>query len=102
MKRLAVLPAVFAALLFAFTPVAQAADAPQSTTEEISQLDINSANAESIASALDGIGLVKARDIVAYREMFGSFRSVEELAEVRGVGMATVDKNRHKIVILSD
>lgn len=102
MKRLAVLPAIFTALLFAFVPVAQAADAPQATTEEISQLDINTANAESIASALDGVGLIKAREIVAYRDMFGNFRSVDELAEVRGIGMVTVEKNRHKIVILSD
>ncbi len=102
MKRLVYLQAVLAALILAFVPVAQAADEADSTTEQILQLDINSANAESIANALDGIGLVKAREIVAYREMFGDFHSIDELAEVRGVGMLTVEKNRHKILIASD
>lgn len=102
MKQLVYMQAVIAALFLAFMPVAQAADEADSTTEQIIQLDINSANAESIVSALDGIGMVKAREIVAYREMFGDFHTVEELAEVRGVGIATVEKNRHKIVIVSD
>ncbi|MDD9889121.1 MAG: helix-hairpin-helix domain-containing protein [Gammaproteobacteria bacterium] len=102
MKQLVYMQAVIAALFLAFMPVAQAADEADSTTEQIIQLDINSANAESIVNALDGIGMVKAREIVAYREMFGDFHTVEELAEVRGVGIATVEKNRHKIVIVSD
>jgi competence protein ComEA len=102
MKRFAFLQAAFAALVFVLVPAAQAADGPQSTTEQIAQLDINSADAELIASALDGIGLFKAREIVAYREMFGNFRSVDELAEVKGVGMVTIDRNRHKILIQSD
>ena len=90
MKQLVYMQAVIAALFLAFMPFAQAADAADSTTEQIIQLDINSANAESIVNALDGIGMVKAREIVAYREMFGDFHTVEELAEVRGVGIATV------------
>ena len=41
-------------------------------------LDINQADAASIASVLEGIGPVKAKEIIAYREMFGSFRILDE------------------------
>ena len=64
-------------------------------------LDINSADAAAIAAALDGVGLTKAREIVAYREMFGSFHSLEELADVKGIGVATVEKNRQRIIVVN-
>jgi len=64
-------------------------------------LDINSADAAAIAAALDGVGLTKAQEIVAYREMFGSFHSVEELADVKGIGVATVEKNRQRIIVVN-
>jgi competence protein ComEA len=60
-------------------------------------LDINSADPVAIAAALDGVGLIKAEEIVAYREMFGSLHSAEELADVKGIGVATVEKNRQCI-----
>ncbi|MDP6652073.1 MAG: helix-hairpin-helix domain-containing protein, partial [Gammaproteobacteria bacterium] len=52
--------------------------------------------------SLEGIDMVKAREIVSYREMFGRFRSVDELIEVQGIGEATVEKNRHRIVIVNN
>lgn len=63
------------------------------------RVDINSANAETLALALDGIGMAKAEDIVAFREANGSFKSVEELALVKGVGPATIARNRDKIIV---
>ena len=65
-----------------------------------SQVDINSADADTLALALDGVGLSKARDIVAHRERFGEFKTVEELEEVRGIGTATIAANRDKILIV--
>lgn len=47
------------------------------------------------------MGLTKAQEIVAYREMFGSFHSVEELADVKGIGVATVEKNRQRIIVVN-
>lgn len=93
--------ATFVAMLVALLslPAAFAAPDPQEATETVALLDINSADAATIAEALDGVGLVKAQEIVAYREMFGNFESVDELVEVQGIGMATVEKNRHRIVI---
>lgn len=62
-------------------------------------LNINQADADELASGLIGVGLVKAKEIVRYREMFGDFVAVEELADVKGIGMATVEKNRDRIVL---
>jgi competence protein ComEA len=81
---------------------ASAVEAPQDTTQEVLQLDINSADAITIAAALEGVGMVRAQDIVAYRDMYGKFRSIDELAEVQGIGSATIEKNRHRIVIISN
>ena len=60
-------------------------------------VNINTAHAEQIAAALDGIGQRKAEAIVHFRESYGAFVSVDGLAEVRGIGEATVEKNRHRI-----
>jgi len=62
-------------------------------------VDINSASAEQIAAALKGVGPAKAKAIVDYREQFGPFTSVEQLAEVKGIGLATVEKNRDQILL---
>lgn len=60
-------------------------------------VDINSASAAEIATALNGVGLKKAEAIVAYREQNGPFRSADELVNVKGIGLATVEKNREAI-----
>ena len=62
-------------------------------------VNINTADAKSLASKLDGIGMSRAKAIVAYREAHGRFYSAEELSAVRGIGMSTVDKNASKIVV---
>ena len=61
------------------------------------KVNLNKADAKEIASVLKGIGLKKAQAIVAYRKKNGSFKAVEELASVKGVGVATVAKNHQKI-----
>jgi len=57
-------------------------------------VDVNTATAEQLAEALNGVGESKAQAIVAYREANGPFTHIDELINVRGIGMATVDKNR--------
>ncbi len=66
------------------------------------QLDINTVDAATIATALTGIGPAKAKEIVAYREMFGSFRALEELLAVSGIGAATLEKNSGRFLITYD
>ena len=57
-------------------------------------VNINTATARELAEALNGIGVSKAEAIVRYRTQFGPFGSIEELTEVRGIGAATVERNR--------
>ena len=101
MIRLALPRLAMVAVLLAFSAVGLAVEAQPDSTQQIQMLDINSADAAAIAAALDGVGLTKAREIVAYREMFGSFHSLEEMADVKGIGVATVEKNRQRIIVVN-
>jgi competence protein ComEA len=101
MIRLAIPRLAMVAVLLVFSTVGLAVEAQPDSTQQIQMLDINSADAAAIAAALDGVGLTKAHEIVAYREMFGSFHSVEELADVKGIGVATVEKNRQRIIVVN-
>lgn len=64
---------------------------------QVQTVNINNADAETIAEILDGIGQSKAEAIVKYREDNGPFASVEELAEVKGVGEKTLARNEARI-----
>ena len=63
------------------------------------QVDVNTADAETIAAELNGVGLSKAKAIVEYRAKHGPFRSVDDLSLVKGIGERTVDKNRSDIQV---
>jgi competence protein ComEA len=64
------------------------------------QVDINHADAKTLAESLSGVGLVKAEAIVAYRASHGPFRHVEDLGAVAGIGARTIEANRQAIVIV--
>lgn len=66
------------------------------------RVDINSASAEEISEMLIGVGPSKAEAIVAYREEFGRFEDVDELINVRGIGLRTVDQNRDRLSLGTD
>ncbi len=63
------------------------------------QVDINTADAGTLASAIDGVGERKAQAIVEYRQTNGPFTSVDELASVKGIGMKTVENNRDSLSV---
>lgn len=63
------------------------------------KVDINTASASELAAALNGVGEAKAQAIVDYRTEHGPFKSVEQLAEVRGIGLKTVEKNIDNIEV---
>lgn len=61
-------------------------------------VNINTADAATIDRVLVNIGPAKAQAIVDYRKANGAFRSAEQLALVKGIGLKTVEKNRERIV----
>lgn len=63
------------------------------------KVDINTADAATLDRVLDGVGPSKAEAIVAHRKQHGAFRSADELAEVKGIGLATVEANRERITV---
>lgn len=62
-------------------------------------VSINNASAAEIAETLSGIGLAKAEAIVSYRDENGAFESIEQLEMVKGIGPATVERNRDRIAL---
>ena len=62
-------------------------------------VNINAASAEQIAESLKGVGLSKAEAIVSYRSEHGEFKHVDELVNVKGIGIRTVDINREYILL---
>lgn len=61
-------------------------------------VNINTADAATIAAGLTGIGEKKAEAIVAYRDANGPFKSAEELSNIKGIGENTIAKNAANIV----
>ena len=62
-------------------------------------VNVNTADARTIANVLQGVGLSRAAAIVAYREQNGSFGSVDSLTAVKGVGDRTVELNATRILL---
>lgn len=60
-------------------------------------VNLNTADAQTLTRELKGIGASKARAIVAYREEHGPFSSLDELLEVKGIGVSTLEQNRGKL-----
>ncbi len=60
-------------------------------------VNINTADATSLAKALNGVGPAKARAIVSYRDKNGPFKSIDQLAMVEGITQKLIDKNRADI-----
>ena len=60
-------------------------------------VNLNSADASTLAQELDGIGPAKAQAIVEYRQKNGPFRSAEDLLKVEGIGAKVLDQNRGNI-----
>lgn len=60
------------------------------TAQPDTPVDLNTATVEEL-TALPGIGDVIARRIVAYRQVHGPFTSLEELAEVKGMGEKRIE-----------
>ncbi len=62
-------------------------------------VNINTADAATLAAELEGVGIARAQAIVEYRETVGRFDSPEQLLDVSGVGPRILEWNADRIVI---
>ena len=69
---------------------------PQDTPATV---NINTADAATLAAVLKGVGESRAVEIVRHRQVYGAFSTVDELMEVKGIGRATLDLNREAITL---
>jgi len=60
-------------------------------------VDINRADAATIAKELEGIGPSRAQAIVQYREKNGAFKSIDDLRKIKGIGDKVLEQNRANI-----
>ncbi|WP_022964199.1 ComEA family DNA-binding protein [Halopseudomonas pelagia] len=81
------------ASLFALPTLAETSQPP------LVSVNVNTASASEIAEVLQGVGESKAQAIVEYREANGAFSSVDEIAQVKGIGQATLAKNQQRITL---
>jgi len=62
-------------------------------------VNVNTADADTIAAELNGIGPAKAQAIIEYREKHGPFKTPEDLSLVKGIGDRTVEINLADILV---
>lgn len=101
------LSSLLLAVLAFFSLAAAAAETPKTESAkpavvqiaQVAVVNLNTADTATLQRELLGIGATKAQAIVAYREEHGNFASVDELLEVKGIGEATLEKNRDKLSV---
>ena len=65
-------------------------------------VNVNTADAQTLANELTGIGLAKAQAIVEHRTRFGAFKSLEALMDVPGIGARTLEQNKGMILLTDE
>ncbi|WP_298635358.1 helix-hairpin-helix domain-containing protein [uncultured Umboniibacter sp.] len=93
--------ALFLVLNLALSQVTVAQAEGEGRVPEVLIVNVNEASAEEIAAKLVGVGLVKARAIIKYRDEFGPYEHIEQLSEVVGIGPKTLEENRERIKLAS-
>lgn len=62
-------------------------------------VNINTADAQTLATAMKGVGPKTAKAIINYRSQNGPFKSLDELVNVKGIGPKTLAKNRSNLTL---
>jgi competence protein ComEA len=93
MKKIILALCLSFSTLLALPVMAQSADTPMVS------VNVNEASAAEMAEVLQGVGEAKAQAIVDYRDENGAFSSADDLAQVKGIGPATVQNNQARIAL---
>ncbi|MFQ6605331.1 MAG: ComEA family DNA-binding protein [Fidelibacterota bacterium] len=72
--------------------------AEKATDDSLEIVNINIANIDELTS-LPNIGPVAAQRIIAYREQYGEFKTVDEIQRVKGIGAKTYAKILSRISV---
>lgn len=94
-----ILMLVLGVAVLAGSPPVHAQEQKLAAMPAAATVNINTADAETLAVKLKGVGESRAMEIVRYREAYGPFASADELTEVKGIGKATLDMNRDVITL---
>jgi competence protein ComEA len=72
---------------------------PQTAKEvqTVAKIDLNKADAKTLSKSVKGIGQKRAEAVVKYREDHGKFKSIEDLAKVKGFGHRFVQSHLSKL-----
>lgn len=62
-------------------------------------VNINTADAKTLAANINGIGEKKAEAIVQYRKKHGPFKNADDLTNIKGIGPKLIDKNRDVLLV---
>lgn len=62
-------------------------------------VNINKADAKTLAKNINGVGPVKAQAIVAYRRKNGSFKSIHDLTKIKGIGEKLIARNKLDLLL---
>ncbi len=94
--------AKYIAILLSFFVISapiQAASLPpaEASNKSSHKIDLNKADLSTLTGSFKGIGKKRAEAIIAYRDSHQGFKSIEELAEVKGLGQHFMESNRAKL-----
>lgn len=75
-----------------------AASPVTAATASIQAINLNTADAQELMR-LKGVGARRAQAIIDYRNQHGKFRSVYELGNIKGIGLAFIEKNQACLIL---
>ena len=97
MKLQNLITMIFTLVVLTLGSVTLADETSSRMSVDVVTVNVNEADAATIANTLSGVGLSRAQAIVDYRDQHGKFYSAEELTAVKGIGRSTVEKNLSRI-----
>ena len=81
-------------LLLTLVGASVATAEPEAASPKPFAVNINTADADTLAAVLKGVGEKRAAQIVAWRDSNGQFTSLEQLMEIKGIGPKFLASNR--------